>query len=89
MDTATIIGLVIFLVTQLLVFIGVVFAAYTKTCVALRGLTAGVESCDANVQRIHSDYENLTAKVDGMSRHVAGVEAVHKLCPYLNNSTEG
>ena len=86
MDSATVVGLIVFLVAQLVAFIGAVFVAYMKTCVAIEGLKAGVESCDQNIQRIHMDNSNTNKKIEGMSRNLAGVEAVHKLCPYLNNN---
>ncbi len=76
--------LVIFLVAQSVVIVGAIVTVHVRTQVAIAALNVHVEHVQETTAELKEDQKDLTHKVDGISRHVAKIEAG---CKFMKRST--
>ncbi len=75
--------MVVFLLGQSIVIVGAVVVSYVRTCVSIAKLQVQGEYCISGLDDMKTESGTLKDKVDGISRHVAAIEATHHACPYI------
>jgi len=74
-------SMVLFLLGQSIVIVGAVVVSYVRTCVSIAKLQVQGDYCE-------SGLDEIKTKVDGISRHVAALEAMHVVCPYVRKGRD-
>ncbi len=79
--------MVLFLLGQSIVIVGAVVVSYVRTCVSIARLQVQGEYCVSGLDEMKTNQTGLANKVDGISRHVAALEAIHIACPYVRKES--
>lgn len=64
-----------FFIAQSLIIIGAIVTGYVRTHVAIARLDEKTSAVREHTRGLKSDHKYLATKVDGISRHVARLEA--------------
>ncbi len=78
---------VLYLIGQSFIIIGAMLVAYLKIRIAIAELKVYVGFVKEITTGLQNDHKGLTKKVDGISRHVERLEAMHMNCPYVKGET--